>query len=68
MARSVTAWLLRENECAVSERQLYRWKRQIERQEAPLPLAKKTVHGRLYAEFIEARQNNPSLRTRGMWK
>jgi hypothetical protein len=49
-----------------SERQLYRWKRQIERQEAPLPMTKKTAYDRLYAEFIEARQNKPSLRTRGM--
>jgi hypothetical protein len=64
MARSVTAWLLRENDFALSERQLYRWKRQ----EAPLPLTKKTVYDRLYAEFTEVRQNKPSLRTKGIWK
>jgi hypothetical protein len=44
-----------------SERQLYRWKVQIERQEAPLPLTKKTVCDRLYAEFIEARKNKCSV-------
>jgi hypothetical protein len=44
-----------------SERQLYRWKRQIERQEAPLPLTKKTVYDRLYAEFTEARKNKCSV-------
>jgi hypothetical protein len=57
MARSVAAWLLRENDFALFERQLYRWKRQTDRQEVPLPLTKKTVYDRLYAEFIEARQN-----------
>jgi hypothetical protein len=41
--------------------QLYRWKRQIERQEAPLPLTEKTVYDRLYAEFIETRQNKCSV-------
>jgi transposase-like protein len=44
-----------------SERQLYRWKRQIERQDAPLQLTKKTVYVRLYAEFTEARQNKCSV-------
>jgi hypothetical protein len=64
VARSVTAWLLCENDFALPERQLYR----LKRQEAPLPLTKKTIHNRLYAEFTDARQNKPSLRTRGMWK
>jgi hypothetical protein len=44
-----------------SERQLFRWKRQIERQEAPLTLTKKTVYDRLYVEFTEARQNECSV-------
>jgi hypothetical protein len=46
-----------------SERQLYRWKRQIERQEASLPLTKKTVYeyDRQYAELIEAKQNKCSF-------
>jgi hypothetical protein len=44
-----------------SVRQLYRWKRQIERQDAPLPLTKKTVYDRLYAEFTEARKNKSSV-------
>jgi hypothetical protein len=44
-----------------SERQMYRWKRQTERQGAPLPLTKKTVYDRLYAEFTEARKNKCSF-------
>lgn len=34
----------------------------MERRKAPIPLIKKTIHDRLYAEFIEARQNKCNIK------
>jgi hypothetical protein len=47
----------------MSESHLYRWKREMERQKGPLPLTRKTVHDRLYANITGPSKTNAMLMT-----